>query len=251
MASLGPSGAGSSTVLRCVNHLDTITAGRIYVHGSLTGYSEREDGLYKLSDVEVSRQRRSIGMVCRSFNLFRHLTALLNVMSGPVHVLNMPKDKARQIALNLLEKVGLGQKWSSYLSELSGGQQLRVAIAREVADRAVFMEGRRIVEEDLCETLGVGRTPVREGLLLLYRVSRPYRGDRKQCFPGAVSRADTVLLWMLRVPILFAEQELIQMNIQHRRIVQALIDCDEDTADRAAREHVEATMAIVEPALQF
>jgi polar amino acid transport system ATP-binding protein len=133
VALLGPSGAGKSTILRCVNHLDTISAGRIYVHGSLIGYREREDGLYELSDAEISRQRQSIGMVFQSFNLFRHLTAVQNVMSGPVHVLNMPKDKARRIALNLLEKVGLGQKGDSYPSQLSGGQQQRVAIARALA----------------------------------------------------------------------------------------------------------------------
>jgi polar amino acid transport system ATP-binding protein len=130
---LGPSGAGKSTMLRCINHLETISAGRIYVHGDLIGYAERGNALHELSDVESSRQRQSIGMVFQSFNLLRHLTALQNVMSGPVHVLGESKPEAREAALKLLDKVGLKQKADSYPSQLSGGQQQRVAIARALA----------------------------------------------------------------------------------------------------------------------
>jgi polar amino acid transport system ATP-binding protein len=133
VALLGPSGAGKSTVLRCINHLETITAGRIYVHGDLIGYAERGNVLYELSDAESSRQRQAIGMVFQSFNLFRHLTALQNVMSGPMHVLKKPKAEARERALELLDKVGLAAKAGSYPSQLSGGQQQRVAIARALA----------------------------------------------------------------------------------------------------------------------
>jgi len=133
IALLGPSGAGKSTVLRCINHLETISAGRIYVHGDLIGYSERDEALHELSDVEISRQRQRIGMVFQSFNLFRHLTAVQNVMSGPVHVLGQPKPEAKAKALALLDKVGLLGKAASYPSELSGGQQQRVAIARALA----------------------------------------------------------------------------------------------------------------------
>jgi polar amino acid transport system ATP-binding protein len=133
VALLGPSGAGKSTMLRCVNHLETISAGRIYVHGDLIGYAERGDALHELSDAEISRQRQMIGMVFQSFNLFRHLTALQNVMSGPVHVLRLSKAEARDLALGLLEKVGLRQKAGAYPSHLSGGQQQRVAIARALA----------------------------------------------------------------------------------------------------------------------
>ncbi|WP_075289367.1 amino acid ABC transporter ATP-binding protein [Pararhizobium arenae] len=133
VALLGPSGAGKSTLLRCVNHLETISAGRIYVHGDLIGYRLGDQALYELSDVEISRQRQKIGMVFQHFNLFKHMTALQNVMSGPVHVLKKQKAEAASLALALLDKVGLKAKASAYPSELSGGQQQRVAIARALA----------------------------------------------------------------------------------------------------------------------
>ncbi|MBP2231699.1 polar amino acid transport system ATP-binding protein [Azospirillum agricola] len=130
---LGPSGAGKSTLLRCINHLETIGAGRIYVHGKLIGYREVGDTLHELSDREISAQRRSIGMVFQSFNLFRHMTVLQNVMSGPTHVLRAPKAEAEALARDLLARVGLPDKADRYPSELSGGQQQRVAIARTLA----------------------------------------------------------------------------------------------------------------------
>jgi polar amino acid transport system ATP-binding protein len=133
VALLGPSGAGKSTLLRCVNHLETISAGRIYVHGDLIGYRQEKDALYELSDVQISRQRQKIGMVFQHFNLFKHMTALQNVMSGPVHVLRSPKAEAASLALGLLDKVGLKSRAGAYPSELSGGQQQRVAIARALA----------------------------------------------------------------------------------------------------------------------
>ena len=133
VALLGPSGAGKSTLLRCVNHLETISAGRIYVHGDLIGYRSGANTLYELSDAEISRQRQKIGMVFQHFNLFKHMTALQNVMSGPVHVLQRPKVEATRLALDLLDKVGLKAKAAAYPSELSGGQQQRVAIARALA----------------------------------------------------------------------------------------------------------------------
>ncbi|MCW0001051.1 amino acid ABC transporter ATP-binding protein [Pararhizobium sp. YC-54] len=133
VALLGPSGAGKSTLLRCVNHLETISAGRIYVHGDLIGYRPGANALYELSDAEISRQRQKIGMVFQHFNLFKHMTALQNVMSGPVHVLQQPKAEATRLALDLLDKVGLRAKAAAYPSELSGGQQQRVAIARALA----------------------------------------------------------------------------------------------------------------------
>ncbi|KQV41786.1 ectoine/hydroxyectoine ABC transporter ATP-binding protein EhuA [Rhizobium sp. Root268] len=133
VALLGPSGAGKSTLLRCVNHLETISAGRIYVHGDLIGYRLGGGALYELSDADISRQRQKIGMVFQHFNLFKHMTALQNVMSGPVHVLQSPKAEALALALDLLDKVGLKAKATAYPSELSGGQQQRVAIARALA----------------------------------------------------------------------------------------------------------------------
>jgi polar amino acid transport system ATP-binding protein len=133
VALIGPSGAGKSTLLRCINHLEVISGGRVYVNGKLMGYAERNGVLYELSDKEASVQRRSTGMVFQSFNLFRHLTAIENIMSGPLYVLKRPKSEAKQLALKLLDKVGLREKARSYPSELSGGQQQRVAIARALA----------------------------------------------------------------------------------------------------------------------
>jgi polar amino acid transport system ATP-binding protein len=133
VALIGPSGAGKSTLLRCINHLETIDAGRIFVEGELVGYRQQGDLLHELPDAAIARQRTRIGMVFQSFNLFRHLTALANVMTGPVNVLRMPRAEAEALARRLLQQVGLGEKANSYPNQLSGGQQQRVAIARALA----------------------------------------------------------------------------------------------------------------------
>ena len=133
VAVLGPSGAGKSTLLRCVNHLDTIDAGRIWVEGRMIGYRERDGVLHELSDAEIAHQRTRIGMVFQSFNLFRHLKVLDNVIAGPVNVLGMPRGEAAELGRRLLKQVGLEGRESSYPNQLSGGQQQRVAIARALA----------------------------------------------------------------------------------------------------------------------
>ena len=84
---LGPSGSGKSTLLRCINHLEKIDAGRLWVGGELAGYRQSGDRLYELPEREVARKRAQIGMVFQRFNLFPHLTALENVAVGPIHVL--------------------------------------------------------------------------------------------------------------------------------------------------------------------
>jgi polar amino acid transport system ATP-binding protein len=133
MCVIGPSGSGKSTFLRCVNHLEKINAGRLWVDGSLVGYRQRGDKLYELRDKEVSAQRRDIGMVFQRFNLFPHMTALENVMEAPVMVKRESKAVARERAQRLLDRVGLADKAQNYPSQLSGGQQQRVAIARALA----------------------------------------------------------------------------------------------------------------------
>jgi len=133
VALLGPSGAGKSTLLRCINHLETIDAGRIYVEGDLIGYSERDGRLHELADEAISRQRTKIGMVFQSFNLFRHLRVIDNIMAGPLNVLRMPRPQAEALARRLLAQVGLAEKERAYPNQLSGGQQQRVAIARALA----------------------------------------------------------------------------------------------------------------------
>ncbi|MFF8954162.1 amino acid ABC transporter ATP-binding protein [Streptomyces sp. NPDC014894] len=130
---IGPSGSGKSTFLRCINHLEKINAGRLYVDGELVGYRQKGDRLYELKDSEVALKRRDIGMVFQRFNLFPHMTAVENVMEAPVQVKGVSKATARARALELLDQVGLGDKAGNYPSQLSGGQQQRVAIARALA----------------------------------------------------------------------------------------------------------------------
>ena len=130
---LGPSGSGKTTFLRCINQLETIQGGRIWVDGELAGYVEKGDRLHRLGDKQIAAQRREIGMVFQRFNLFPHMTAAENVMEAPVHVAGTPKAEARKKAVALLDRVGLGDKCDAYPSQLSGGQQQRVAIARALA----------------------------------------------------------------------------------------------------------------------
>ncbi|MFJ8015460.1 amino acid ABC transporter ATP-binding protein [Streptomyces sp. NPDC096339] len=130
---VGPSGSGKSTFLRCINHLERINAGRLSVDGQLVGYKQKGDKLYELKDSEVAAQRRDIGMVFQRFNLFPHMTAIENVMEAPVMVKGESKAVARERAVRLLDRVGLGDKGGNYPSQLSGGQQQRVAIARALA----------------------------------------------------------------------------------------------------------------------
>ncbi|OKI69316.1 amino acid ABC transporter ATP-binding protein [Streptomyces sp. MJM1172] len=130
---VGPSGSGKSTFLRCINHLERINAGRLSVDGQLVGYKQKGDKLYELKDSEVAAQRREIGMVFQRFNLFPHMTAIENVMEAPVMVKGESKSVARERAVKLLDRVGLGDKGGNYPTQLSGGQQQRVAIARALA----------------------------------------------------------------------------------------------------------------------
>ena len=136
---LGPSGSGKSTFLRCINHLERISAGRLAVEGQLVGYRETNGVLHELSDKEVSRKRRTIGMVFQRFNLFPHMTALENVAIGPIQVLGQSKEEARSQARTLLSSVGLEDKCANYPAQLSGGQQQRVAIARALAMKPSLM----------------------------------------------------------------------------------------------------------------
>ena len=131
---LGPSGSGKTTFLRCINQLESIDGGRIWVDGDLVGYREDGNGnLHHLTDKQVAAQRREIGMVFQRFNLFPHKTALENIMEAPTQVKGMSKASAKARALELLDRVGLADKPNAYPGALSGGQQQRVAIARALA----------------------------------------------------------------------------------------------------------------------
>jgi polar amino acid transport system ATP-binding protein len=136
---VGPSGSGKSTFLRCINHLEKINSGRLYVHGELVGYQEKKGRLYELTDREVCRKRAEIGMVFQNFNLFQHMSVLENIIEAPMRVLKISKEEAVIHARELLELVGLSGREESFPKQLSGGQQQRVAITRALAMRPKLM----------------------------------------------------------------------------------------------------------------
>lgn len=168
---LGPSGSGKSTFLRCVNHLDNATAGRLYVDGELIGYREKNGTLYEISEKEAAEQRSDIGMVFQSFNLFPHRTVIENIIEAPVQVKKIPEDTARARAMELLEDVGLASKANNYPVQLSGGQQQRVAIARAVAMNPklmLFDEPTSALDPELVgEVLRVMKDLAAEGMTML------------------------------------------------------------------------------------
>jgi polar amino acid transport system ATP-binding protein len=136
---IGPSGSGKSTFLRCINQIERLDGGAIWIDGDLIGYRRVGDKLYPLTDKEIARQRLATGMVFQRFNLFQHMTALENIIEGPVTVQKRPRDEAVREAMALLERVGLAEKRDAYPMQLSGGQQQRVAIARALAMRPKLM----------------------------------------------------------------------------------------------------------------
>jgi polar amino acid transport system ATP-binding protein len=168
---LGPSGSGKSTFLRCINHLENIDGGQLYVDGRLVGYRQHGDKLYELREREVAAHRRDIGMVFQRFNLFPHMTALENVMEAPVRVKKEPKAVVRERALKLLDRVGLADKANSYPAQLSGGQQQRVAIARALAMQPklmLFDEPTSALDPELVgEVLDVMRDLAAEGMTMI------------------------------------------------------------------------------------
>lgn len=136
---IGPSGSGKSTLLRCINQLERIDAGAIWVADELVGYRQECDRLYELNDAEIARQRLSSGMVFQRFNLFAHLTVLGNIIEGPVVVQKRAKKDVIAEAMALLDRVGLADKRNAYPAQLSGGQQQRVAITRALAMKPKMM----------------------------------------------------------------------------------------------------------------
>ncbi len=171
MCILGPSGSGKSTFLRCINHLDKINAGRLYVDGELVGYRERGGKLHELPEREVARKRAEVGMVFQHFHLFPHMTALENVMLAPVQVSKVRRDEARKQGTELLARVGLADKLNTYPVALSGGQQQRVAIARALAMRPklmLFDEPTSALDPELVgEVLEAMRQLARDGMTMI------------------------------------------------------------------------------------
>ena len=130
---IGPSGAGKSTYLRTLNHLETIDEGQIYIEDKLLFDCNNGVNRIKMPNEERNKTLLEVGMVFQRFNLFPHMTALENVMLAPLHVRKLSHGDAQVRSMQILERVGLGDKISTYPSKLSGGQQQRVAIARALA----------------------------------------------------------------------------------------------------------------------
>ncbi|BDZ57198.1 polar amino acid transport system ATP-binding protein [Barrientosiimonas humi] len=168
---LGPSGSGKTTFLRCINQLETIDGGRIFVDGELMGYEDKGGQLHRLHDKRIAAQRGEIGMVFQRFNLFPHKTALENVMEAPVQVRRVSKGEARRAALELLDRVGLSERADHYPAQLSGGQQQRVAIARALAMKPrlmLFDEPTSALDPELVgEVLTVMRELAQDGMTMI------------------------------------------------------------------------------------
>ena len=171
MCLIGPSGSGKSTFLRCINHLERVSSGRLWVDGELIGYREKGARLHEMHPKEAARQRRGIGMVFQRFNLFPHLTALQNITCAPTLVGKLRRPVAEERARELLARVGLADKAHAYPKQLSGGQQQRVAIARALAmapKLMLFDEPTSALDPELVgEVLDVMRSLAQEGMTMI------------------------------------------------------------------------------------
>ncbi|AYG63392.1 amino acid ABC transporter ATP-binding protein [Rhizobium jaguaris] len=168
---LGPSGSGKSTFLRCINHLERMTSGRILVDGQLIGYHERGGALHEMSGKELAVQRRDIGMVFQRFNLFAHQDVLTNISQAPVLNRGQPRNEALARARQLLKMVDLEGREGAYPYQLSGGQQQRVAIARALAMNPklmLFDEPTSALDPELVgEVLNVMRKLAADGMTMI------------------------------------------------------------------------------------
>jgi polar amino acid transport system ATP-binding protein len=171
MCIIGPSGSGKSTLLSCINHLERIDGGRIWVSGEPVGYREHAGRLHELPERKVAGMRASIGMVFQQFNLFPHMTVLRNIVEAPVRVKRITAAEARAKALVLLDRVGLADKAAAFPSQLSGGQQQRVAIARALAMEPrlmLFDEPTSALDPELVgEVLAVMRDLAGSGMTMM------------------------------------------------------------------------------------
>ncbi|WP_275414771.1 amino acid ABC transporter ATP-binding protein [Paractinoplanes durhamensis] len=164
---LGPSGSGKSTLLRVINHLEKVDRGHVRVDGELIGYRQHGTKLYELRERQILEQRRGIGFVFQTFNLFPHLTAVQNVTEA----MRGPRDAVQRKALERLDRVGLADKAASYPRQLSGGQQQRVAIARALAldpKLVLFDEPTSALDPELVgEVLDVMRDLAKAGTTMI------------------------------------------------------------------------------------
>ena len=171
VAVIGPSGSGKSTFLRCLNHLETVDRGTITIEGEVLAKSEGEARAQYVSDAEIRKIGRKMGMVFQSFNLFPHLTVLENIIEAPVIVKGMKREDIIPKAEALLAKVGLAAKRDAYPNHLSGGQKQRVAIARALAmepDILLFDEPTSALDPELTgEVLRTMRELAEEHMTML------------------------------------------------------------------------------------
>jgi polar amino acid transport system ATP-binding protein len=171
MCLVGPSGSGKSTFLRCINHLERVDGGRLYVDGDLIGYEQRAGKLHEMSPKKAAAQRRDIGMVFQRFNLFAHMTSLENVIEAPMLVKGAKKERAIAQGRELLDRVGLVAQERAYPAQLSGGQQQRVAIARALAMQPklmLFDEPTSALDPELVgEVLDVMRALAKDGMTMI------------------------------------------------------------------------------------
>jgi polar amino acid transport system ATP-binding protein len=167
---IGPSGSGKTTLLRCINHLEKIDSGHIYIEGEMIGYREVNGKLVEDREATIARIRSQIGFVFQRFNLFPHMTALENIIEAPIHVLHQPRKEVTERATALLAKVGLSEKANAFPHKLSGGQQQRVAIARALAMNPklmLFDEATSALDPELVgEVLKVMRQLADEGMTM-------------------------------------------------------------------------------------
>lgn len=171
VAVIGPSGSGKSTFLRCLNHLETVDRGTITIEGEVLAQSQGEARAQYVSDAEIRKIGRKMGMVFQSFNLFPHLTVLENIIEAPVIVKGLKREDIIPKAEALLAKVGLAAKRDAYPNHLSGGQKQRVAIARALAmepDILLFDEPTSALDPELTgEVLRTMRELAEEHMTML------------------------------------------------------------------------------------
>ena len=231
---LGPSGSGKTTFLRCINQLETINGGRIWVDGELMGYADKGGVLHRLHDKEIARQRRDIGMVFQRFNLFPHKTVLENIIEAPVQVKGENKAEVTARAHDLLKRVGLADKPAAYPAQLSGGQQQRVAIARALAMRPklmLFDEPTSALDPELVgEVLTVMRELAKEGMTMIVVT-------HEMAFARDV--ADRVVFMDGGVVVEQGDPAQVINNPQHERTKTFL--------RRMQAEHEQAVAAVADP----
>ncbi len=231
---LGPSGSGKTTFLRCINQLETINGGRIYVDGDLMGYEDKGGKLHTLTDKRVAAQRREIGMVFQKFNLFPHKTVLDNICEAPIMVQGRKRREMQKEALALLDQVGLADKAAEYPNQLSGGQQQRVAIARALAmspKLMLFDEPTSALDPELVgDVLAVMRDLAQSGMTMIVVT-------HEMSFAREV--ADEVVFMDDGVVVEVGPPSEVLVNPQHQRTKDFLSRVTADEEDRGGVvEHI-------------